>query len=526
MLPRAYRFLHTWIHYTGILLMIAGLPFSVFLMSLSQFFLAGNWILEGGYKDKITRFTNNGPALLLSGIFMLNAISYLWSENSHEALKMLRINLPLFLFPFLVSGRAPLSTKVFGIFLRLFILSVFLSVVVCAVIGLPRWIDGTFADIREVSLFISHIRFSLLIDLALLLSLWLWFQPSVYLWSFERYALPLVALLLLLFLLILQSLNGIFILAAVGLGWFLLTPSNATSRKIKRTASWVLVSGMILLGYTLSASWHQYFTPAAIYSRPLSQKTVLGNAYRHQLDLIENGHYVHAFVCESELRAQWQLKSKVNIDSLDQKGHPIYETLIRYLNSLGLPKDSVGIHSLKTTDIRNIENGMANFRYAGWFGLRMRFYQLMYEVSFMRSGAKNASGHSVMMKLEFWKTAFFLIKENPLLGYGIGDVPDSFKLYYKANNSWLHNKWWMTAHNQYLYWAVSSGLVALVLYLLCFFGPLGYAYVRRNRPFMLYFSIAAIAMLTEDMLTTQAGVSFIAFFYSFFLFCKPQNDAL
>jgi O-antigen ligase len=83
----------------------------------------------------------------------------------------------------------------------------------------------------------------------------------------------------------------------------------------------------------------------------------------------------------------------------------------------------------------------------------------------------------------------------------------------------------MTAHNQYLYWAVSSGLIGWGIFILCFFGPLSYAYVRKNLPFMLYFSIAALAMLTEDMLTTQAGVSFVAFFYSFFLFCKPQNEA-
>ncbi|MFN5319734.1 MAG: O-antigen ligase family protein [Bacteroidia bacterium] len=525
MLPRAYRFLHTWFHYTGILLMIAGLPFSVFLMSLSQFFLAGNWVLEGGYKEKIRQFFANKPALMLSGVFLLNALSYFWSENSNEALKMLRINLPLFLFPFLVSGRAPLSPKVFGIFLRLFILSVGLSVLVCASIGLPRWINGTFNDIREVSLFISHIRFSLLIDLAILLCLWVWIQPSQRMWNVERYVLPVVALLLLFFLLILQSLNGIFILGVVGLGWFLFSPSNLMSRNIKRVAALVLVMSMVILGYLLSIAWHQYFTPDPVYSRPLSLKTASGNAYHHQLDLIENGHYVHAFVCESELRAHWRLISKVNIDSLDQKGHPVYETLIRYLNSRGLPKDAAGISQLSSTDVRNIENGMANFRYAGWFGLRMRFYQLMYEVAFMRSGGKNASGHSVMMKLEFWKAAISLIIEKPIMGYGVGDVPDSFKQYYKDNNSWLQTKWWMTAHNQYLYWAVSSGLIGWGIFILCFFGPLSYAYVRKNLPFMLYFSIAALAMLTEDMLTTQAGVSFVAFFYSFFLFCKPQNEA-
>jgi hypothetical protein len=525
MLPRAYRFLHTWFHYTGIFLMIAGLPFSVFLMSLSQFFLAGNWVLEGGYKKKIRQFLYNRPALMLSGIFLLNALSFFWSENTNEALKMLRINLPLFLFPFLVSGSPPLNARAFSIFLRLFISSVFLSVVVCALVGLPQWMNGTFTDIREVSLFISHIRFSLLIDLALLLCLWLWFQPSQRMWSIERYLLPIVALLLLFFLLILQSLNGIFILAAVGFGWFLLSPSNPVSRTIKRVAASVCVVGMVLLCYLLSVAWDQYFTPASVYSRPLSSKTASGNAYHHQLDLIENGHYVHAFVCEQELKSQWRLKSRVHIDSLDLKGHPIYETLIRYLNSRGLTKDSAGVHQLSMADVRNIENGMANFRYAGWFGLRMRFYQLMYEVAFMRSGGKNASGHSVMMKLEFWKASLFLIKEKPVIGYGVGDVPDSFKQHYKANNSWLQTKWWMTAHNQYLYWAVSLGLIGWLICMLCFFGPLFYKQVRKNLPFMLYFSIAVMAMLTEDMLTTQAGVSFIAFFYSFFLFCRPQNEA-
>jgi hypothetical protein len=79
MLPKQLRFLHPYLHATGLLLMVVGLPFSMLLMSLSQFFIGGNWILEGDYVNKWKRFRSNKVAILLTCLFLIYLPTLIWS---------------------------------------------------------------------------------------------------------------------------------------------------------------------------------------------------------------------------------------------------------------------------------------------------------------------------------------------------------------------------------------------------------------------------------------------------------------
>jgi hypothetical protein len=234
---------------------------------------------------------------------------------------------------------------------------------------------------------------------------------------------------------------------------------------------------------------------------------------------------VDAFLSEKEVRTAWGKRSQLSIDSADGKGHPVYTTLVRYLNSKGLTKDYSGVMLLNDKDIRYIENGTANVNYTGLLGVRMRFYQLLYELDFQKRGGTNASGHTLMMKLEFWKNGIALISQNPLLGTGTGDVPSDFKNQYKITASWLTPQWWMTSHNQFIYFAVAMGIPGLLLFIFLFFYPAIRSKAFNYLPFTLFFSIAFLSMFTEDMLTTQAGVSFVVFFYAFFLFARPRENS-
>jgi O-antigen ligase len=148
----------------------------------------------------------------------------------------------------------------------------------------------------------------------------------------------------------------------------------------------------------------------------------------------------------------------------------------------------------------------------------MRFYQLMYEYSFYRAGGTNASGHTLLMKFEFWKAGLSIAMSNPWLGVGIGDVPDEFKSYYQKTNSWLSSEWRMTCHNQYLYFAIAGGIPMLFLFLYFLLTPVAMLWAKAIIPFRLFIGIVLLSMVTEDMLTTQAGVSLVAFFLSFFSF--------
>lgn len=524
MLPQPLRFLHPYLHFTGLLLMVVGLPFSLLLMSLSQFFLLGNWILEGGYREKWTRFLNNKPAILLCGLFLFYIPSIAWSSNIDEAFKLLRLNLPFLVIPFVLGSVPALSGRSYWGLLRLFHLSVFLAIVACAIWGLPKWISGEFNDIRQVSLFISHIRFSLLIALSVLIQWWaLLYKPYVSSKA-ERIISLGLSLIMLGFLIILQSLNGIIIFFLVLCVW--LFYESRTRLGLKKTAGIGILIGLFILsaGLYIGSLYKDYFTPDASYHNAPEQFTASGNPYRHEHNVLENGHYIYAYLCEKELYETWPQRSKIQLDSNDAKGHPLFITLVRYLNSKGLRKDREGVLSLSDSDVRFIEQGIANYKYTGLLGIRMRFYQLLYELDYIRRDGTNPSGHTLFMKLEFWKNGLELIREAPILGHGIGDVPDVFRRKYSQSNSWLNEQWWMTSHNQFLYVAVGCGTVGMLVFCLLLVLPAYFARAFGYQPFHLFFAVAVLSMISEDTLTTQAGVSLVAFFYAFFLFARPRMN--
>lgn len=524
MLPQPLRFLHPHLHFTGLLLMVAGLPFSLLLMSLSQFFLLGNWILEGGYREKWMRFMDNKPAILLCGLFLFYIPSIAWSSNFDEAIKLLRLNLPFLVIPFVLGSVPALSERSYWALLRLFHLSVFLAVLACCIWGLPKWISGEFNDIRQVSLFISHIRFSLLIALSVLLQWWALLYKPYHSSKSERLISLGLSVIMLVFLIILQSLNGLIIFCLVLFFWLLYECRHRLG--LKKTAGIASIIGLSLLssGWYIGNLYKDYFTPDAIYQSSPDYFTASGNPYRHEHNVLENGHYIYAYLCEKELYETWPLRSKIQLDSNDAKGHPLFITLVRYLNSKGLRKDRESVLSLSDSDVRFIEQGIANYKYTGLLGIRMRFYQLLYELDYIRRDGSNPSGHTLFMKLEFWKNSVALIQEAPLVGHGIGDVPDVFRKKYSQTNSWLSEQWWMTSHNQFLYVAVGCGIIGMLVFGLLLVLPAFIARAFSHLPFLLFFSVAALSMISEDTLTTQAGVSLVAFFYAFFLFARPRMN--
>ncbi len=501
--------------------MVAGLPFSLLLMSLSQFFIGGNWILEGHYKEKLNRFKSNKSAWLLCGIFLMLLPGLIWTNNWNDGLKLIRINLPFLIFPFVLASSQPLKKTWYELLLKLSIVSVFLASIACIIWGLPLWLNGELSDIRNISVFISHIRFALLIVLSILIGVWMLSSRKIPLKQVERLLLIFILIWLTTFLFILQSLTGIGILLFISLFWGGITIWKKYSHKkaiLLFSIPFIFFLITIWQGLTV---WKEYSTPSSIYSSTAPTKTIRGNIYTHDFSILENGNYVFSFVCDKELRNAWEKRSRLSIDSSDGKGNQTYITLLRFLNSKGLKKDQDGVNALSDLEVRYIEKGVANVHYTGLWGIRMRFYQLLWELDYNRRGESNPAGHTVVMKLEFWKNSFRIIDQNLLKGVGTGDVSDSFKQEYQRNASWLDPSWWMTSHNHYLYIAVALGIPGLLLFLMCFFLPVFKQSRPIYTPLVLFFCIAVISMLTEDTLTTQAGVSFIAFFYCFFLFSRP-----
>ena len=78
------------------------------------------------------------------------------------------------------------------------------------------------------------------------------------------------------------------------------------------------------------------------------------------------------------MRQQWAKLSDYPIDSLTSIGYTVYPALLRYLNGMGVTKDSVGMTHLTPSDVAAIEKGIANPVYLK-LGPRKMFYVLFYE---------------------------------------------------------------------------------------------------------------------------------------------------
>ena len=163
----------------GLSMLVAGLPLSLFLTSLSQFVLAGSFFLEGeDVKKKFFRFFTSEAAIYLVAIWLIHLIGLLWTSNYTEGIKDIRIKLPLLTLPIILAGSGKIKGVQFRFILGLFLVAVLAGTLIsCAVlIGIiPIKID----DIRDIFIFhISHIRFALFLCFAIVTATWLMSEAS------------------------------------------------------------------------------------------------------------------------------------------------------------------------------------------------------------------------------------------------------------------------------------------------------------------------------------------------------------
>jgi O-antigen ligase len=214
----------------------------------------------------------------------------------------------------------------------------------------------------------------------------------------------------------------------------------------------------------------------------------------------------------------------MSFDGNDAQNQKLRYTLTRYLTSKGLRKDKEGIAVLTDGDIRNIENGIANVNYTRGIGVESRLMKILFEYqNFKMTG--DASGHSVMQRIEYWKTSWSIIQKNFWFGVGTGDMNVAFQQEYELQNSKLDPEWRLRSHNQYLSFWVGFGLLGLLWFLFALiYAPLKTRSFH-NLTFTIFFIIFMASMLTEDTIESQAGVTFFVFFNSLFLFLYPDKRA-
>ena len=493
------------------------LPLSVWMLTFSLIVLVILWLADGSIR-KLPLLINDKRSILIFCIFYL--VYLVWmikTSDISSGFWELKMKLPFLIFPVIIGLSQPLNRREVKILISFFIAGVTLSSVAGVMFKYRSVLSGL-SDTREMSLFIPHARLALMTVFAIFCSGWYFFSRD------ERrdpwhYGYLAATIWLTVFLFILLSLTGILIFASImtlSLIYILFTGKRAVS-KYSLVIFWTAL--LVLAAIYIAGEFNSFYKKGDAYPFPLDKLTANGNRYEHfpEINDIENGNKVWIYLNEGELKKAWNSRSGILYDGVDRRGQKLRTTLIRYLTSAGLRKDSLGLSCLKTRDISNIENGIANILYTRGKPIRSKIYEMIWQIDHYRNGG-NPSGHSITQRLEFLKTGWNIFLRAPLFGTGTGDLDKEYAIQYKLDKSILDLNYRYLSHNQYLTFLISFGLIGFLLISVSLILPVIRTNALKNYTAVVFFVIILLVMMGEDTLETHTGISFFAYFYSLFIF--------
>ncbi len=521
-----YRSYSQEIFFWSLVLTAVALPFFPKLLVEGQIFLVLNWLLEPDLKERAKLIYKRKSVLFFLLIYLIHILGLFNTDNFHRAFLEIEMKLPLLIFPIIIGTTNPLPLPRVNRLLNYFIIAVTISTLISLLV-LFGIIPYNIKDIRDISIFISHIRLSIYVVLCVLVLVH---------WSItynshtvkERLIYFLLIIWLCLFLVMLKALTGIFILAVAVFILLLKYVNSVKSIYLKIVFSIIIYSIPVLsAGYIISI-YNDFYTTDNVNFKKLENKTINKNLYTHDTSDVstENGHFIGIYNCYDELRVAWNKHSLLNFDSTDLRKQTIKYTLIRYMTSKGLRKDSSGFAKLSKDDIQNVEKGFTNVIYTNKFSLYPRLYEVVWEIDDFMKG-NNPSGHSVTQRLVYYKIGYTIFNTHPWFGIGTGDVQDSYDKYYATHNTGLEKRWQLHTHNQFLQFLMLFGIVGLLIIIFGFMAPPFLENQWNSFNFLAILIIILLSFLNEDMIESQIGVTFVALFYSLFIWGtreKQENE--
>lgn len=520
----------------GLLMVAVGLTLSPFLMGMSQFWLVLVWLVDGiiakDFKQKLSRFWHNKAAVLLVAFYLMHVVGLLWTSDFEYALRDLRVKLPILVMPFVLSSMEPLDRKRFDLVMLIYVLSVFIA----TQFSFYRYVRHDYEDVREISRFISHIRFCLNIVFSMaVIGYYLYKRriskgkgvPSFGIKVFvDQFLMWFLLLWFAYVVFIFESLSGYVILVAVALATLLYAFLQWKKGRGWRVA--LGVSALMIIAAVVMVVW--VVAKPMVDVKPvdfstLEKTTAQGNPYWHDTvhNPVEDGEYVGLYYNRTELEEAWSQRSNMPFDGTTTDGENLEATLARYLTSKDLRKDAQGVMALTDEDIHNIEQGVANYNNWKHPGLRARLSSTLFEYNLYRH-FNNPNGGSLSQRIEYTRASFHILGQHPWFGVGTGDVPQTFAQTYDEIHSPLKEEFRFRAHNQYLAIAVAFGLVGLAFFLFVMLYPWFASKRNHTYLYMVFLCVMMLSMFPEDTLETQAGVTLFAFFTSLLLFAKPQTQ--
>lgn len=487
------------------------MPLSHIGMSIAQFGF-GVAVLGGlNYREKIQRLAKNTTSLLWVGLFILFMLGGLHSEDSIYFWRDIRMKMPLWVFPVAIGSMPALSRIKFSFVLHAFLIGLYIHIALGLNVIIGQRETGF--SYRDLSPMVSHIRMGLFLVTGIIIQTFLLFKQNKDMQFFNKWMYLLGILVFIGWLFVIKSLTALLVLLIIALiagFYFAGQLRNRIKARILMTICWLPI--LLSIGTISFYSFKFFDREDPVFSEE-PEYTKEGCLYESLRDqgFYENGHYVYDKFCTGELAREWEKRSQV---SYFENGLRVHYTLLRYMTSKNYPKDAEGMAMMSDEDIRNVERGIPNYVYTNLFGIQGRIYETLWELEIWW-GSGDAQGKSLATRFELWKSAYKIVRENPLAGVGTGDVRVAMQqAVYSDPNPIRYDKSY-GAHNQFLTTAVAIGVYGMFWLFICVVYPLTQK-IKYN-PLLLFFIILTFcSMLNEDVFETQAAVTFVSFFFHIF----------
>lgn len=497
---------HQTVYLLGTMAVAVAMPLSHFLMGLACFLLFLNWLFEWNWQEKQRLVSQNHEGLWFSLFYLIYAIGLVNVTDWGAAGKEMLSKLSFLLAPFIIISSKPFKSRQLQLIFSTFILATLFGCIWNFIYSKTH----ALGNFREMSRFIDHIRFSLCVVMSIIFCIHYWVHPNVRFIPY-KHIYPIISILLLLYLFYSQTLSGIFILIIITLCYIIYLIVNQNNTKLKWTAG-----GLVGLFFIVSASYIAYISYDYFHVKEAEPDrtalTASGNPYRFEENpIVENGHYIEYYICDSELKTAWAMRSDSVYDELTST------TLIRYLNSIGLRKDSAAVMQLSDEDIRNIENKTANVYYVRG-SIRRALYETFFGISlYKKYGIINES--SMLERVELWRASWNIIQDHWFLGVGIGQQRAALDQQLMAQHSPLTAKEKLrTCHNQFLTFWLTAGIIPLLYFCFLLIFPFVSMPKRINFVYFALFLLLFLSMLAEDTLDAQTGRMLYTIFAPLLLF--------
>lgn len=494
LLNKIYLFLY--------ILLAVFLPLNKVGLSLTTLLLALFTICCTPFQVLKHTFFQKKNVVWISLFFGWMILSLTWSGNKPEGLKFINLILPFFIIFYSLLLHPVSNKQHLNLILKIFLWSVS-ATAACNLLIFSKNCYGMNCDMRELSFFVSHIRFALMVVIAMVLSFYFFIKTEIS----QKWLFLINSSFLLYYTFFSEVLSGfISLIITIIFLLFYVAQKYFKNKKVFRNLS--LIMALII------ASGAIVFLKQITEKSPviLLEKSKQGNPYWHDTNAVmfDNGYPISVNIQFQELNESWEKISSLPLDSISKNGINYQWNLIRYLTSKGLTKDAEGVESLTKKDVENIENGYVSILDTKK-GFQMRILKMKDEINNIDV---NPNGYTLLQRINYWTAGYSIFKDHFWTGVGAGDVKSAYNDYYDKTGSRLSKENRRKSHQQFLSVGVSFGIIGLLLFALFLWSS--YKTIPNSKMMFAILTILICSFLNEDTLETQAGATLVAFFFGLF----------